>query len=322
MDFEFILPQGVIKEEVKEDYGRFVFSPLERGYGTTVGNALRRVLLSSIPGYAIIAARIDGVYHEFSTVDGILEDVPQIVLNLKKIRLKFDDTSREEATLIFKAEGKGVFTARNIELPDYVTIVNPDQHIATLTDDKARLYMELIARRGRGYLPSEEISKEGMPEGFIYIDGLFSPVTKVNFTVENVRVKARTDYEKLILEVWTDGTTTPESALDYAVDLLLDAFSRFKKETEAPKKVETVQFEEKEKMKTYLYKNIEFLELSKRTINCLRDAGITEVWQLLSKTEDELLQIKNFGEKSLREIQDKLEKFGLSLGIDVKKYMD
>jgi len=322
MDFEFILPQGVIKEEVKEDYGRFVFSPLERGYGTTVGNALRRVLLSSIPGYAIIAARIDGVYHEFSTVDGVLEDVPQIVLNLKKIRLKFDDTSKEEATLIFKAEGKGVFIARNIELPNYVTIVNPDQPIATLTDDKARLYMELIARRGRGYLPSEEIPKEGMPEGFIYIDGLFSPVIKVNFTVENVRVKARTDYEKLILEVWTDRTTTPESALDYAVDLLLDAFSRFKKETEAPKKVETVQFEEKEKMKTYLYKNIEFLELSKRTINCLRDSGITEVWQLLSKTEDELLQIKNFGEKSLREIQDKLEKFGLSLGIDVKKYMD
>ena len=321
-DTQFVLPEGIFVEEINDTYGRFVYVPLERGYGITVGNALRRVLLSSIPGYSIVAMRIDGVSHEFSTIPGVMEEVPQIVLNLKGVRLKMDDAVDTRATLYIRAEGAKEVKAGDIDVPEYVEIINPEHHIATLTRDDAKLYAELIAAKGRGYVPSTEMSKEGFPAGTIFIDGVFSPIVKVNYTVENVRVKARTDYEKLILEIWTDGTIRPDTALEMATKTLLQSIEPVLKKLGSPYGKEELKFEEKEKIHQILNKSIDFLEPSKRTANCLKEAGIETIAQLVSKTEEEILQVKNFGEKSLEEIKEKLEQFGLSFGMDVSKYIE
>ncbi len=320
-DLQFVLPDGVYVEELDDKYGKFVYVPLERGYGVTVGNALRRVLLSSIPGYSIIAVRIDGVAHEFSTIPGVLEEVPQIVLNLKGVRLKIDEAVDTRATMYIRAEGTKEVKAGDIDIPDHVEIVNPDHHIVTLTSDDAKFYAELIAVKGRGYVPSNEIPKEGFPAGTIFVDGVFSPIVKVNYTVENVRVKARTDYEKLILEIWTDGTIKPDEALEMAAKTLIESIQPVLKKIGSPYGKGELKFEEKEKIHQILNKSIDFLEPSKRTANCLKEAGIETIAQLVSKTEEEILQVKNFGEKSLEEIKEKLEQFGLTFGMDISKYL-
>jgi len=323
MEYEFLLPKGIQAEELTDSYGRFVFMPLERGYGVTIGNALRRVLLSSIEGAAIVGIRIDGVLHEFTTIPGVLEEVPQIILNLKKVRLKIDNPDVDSATLRIRAEGKRELKSGDIEAPDTVTIVTKDIHIATLTTDDARLYAELFVRRGRGYVPTEEMPQESFPVNTILIDAIFSPIRKVNFTVENVRVRARTDYEKLILEIWTDGTIRPDEALRKAAEIIREAMNRvltvIPEEVEKP---ETKELDEEQKrIKGLLEKGIEYLELSKRMINCLNEAGIKTIADLVSKSEEDMLTIKNFGGKSLNELKEKLQKFGLSFGMDVDKYL-
>ncbi len=322
-EIKYVFPLGVYKEELTNDFGRFVFSPLERGYGHTIGNVLRRVMLSSIPGYALVAVKIDGVAHEFSTIEGVLEDVTQIILNLKKVRVKFDPEIEPVATLRLTATEKREYRAKDIKLPAYVTIVNPEQHLFTITGDDVVVNMELIAIRGRGYVPAEEIQLPDLPLGYIMMDGLFTPVTKANFSVENVRVKARTDFEKLVLEIWTDGTLSPETVLKYSVDLLLDVFSRFQKETELFKEIKpTVDLERKLKIKELLGKDIDELELPRRLLNVLKDEGITKIKELVTLNKEHLAKMRNLGEKSIKEIEEKLDAFGLSFGMNLKDFED
>lgn len=321
LDQEFVLPEGIFKEEVKDNFGRFIFEPLERGYGLTIGNSLRRILLSSVTGASVVAVRIDGVYHEFTTIPGVLEDVPVIVLNLKKVRFRFDNPEVDSATVYLRKEGEGEVKASSMDVPAELTLITPDLHIATLTSPEAKLYMEITVWKGRGYVSADEIPKAPFPEGTQILDGVFSPVVKVNYTVENVRVKARTDYERLILEIWTDGSINPEKALEEASLRLKDAVDRLFLEAKQRYGLRAIGFEEREKVRALLSKGVEFLEPTKRTVNCLRDAGIETILDLVSRKEEEMLQIKNFGEKSLEEIKEKLEKFGLYFGMDVEKYM-
>ncbi len=320
-DIKYVLPLGVYREEVLADYGRYVFSPLERGYGHTIGNVLRRILLSSIPGYAIVAVRIDGVPHEFYSMDGVYEDVTNIILNLKRVRIKFDPEIEKSAILRLTATEKREYKAGDIKTPEYVTIANPEQHLFTVTGDDVVVNMELYAVRGRGYVPAEDINIEDLPVGYIKMDGLFSPVTKVNFTVENVRVKARTDFEKLTLEIWTDGTANPDDVFQYGVDLLLDVFSRFKQETELFKEMRPViDYEKKLKIREILEKDIDELELSRRLLNVLKDEGITKIKELVTLNKEHLLKMKNLGEKSIKEIEEKLNMYGLSFGMNLKEF--
>lgn len=321
-DIKYVFPLGVYKEEVVGDYGRYQFSPLERGFGHTIGNALRRVLLSSIPGYSIVAVKIDGVAHEFSTIDGVYEDVTHIVLNLKRVRLKFENEEKS-AVLRLTATEKRAYTAGDIKVPEYVKILNPEQHLFTITGDDVLVNMELIAVKGRGYVPAEEIPLEDLPVGFIRIDGLFSPVTKVNFTVENVRVKARTDFEKLVLEIWTDGSVTPDEVLTYAVDLLIDVFSRFHKETEQFKEVKPViDLEYKARVKELLEKDVDELELPRRVLNVLKDEGILKIKELVTMRKEDLLKIKSLGEQSVKSIEDELTKLGLTFDMNLRDFED
>jgi DNA-directed RNA polymerase subunit alpha len=316
-----VLPEGIFKEEVRDNYGKFIFEPLERGYGVTIGNSLRRILLSSVTGAAIVAVKIDEIYHEFTSIPGVLEDVPQIMLNLKKVRFRFDDPEATSAVARLVKEGEGEVIAKDIEVPAELTLITPDVHIATLTAPEASLRMQLTIWRGRGYVPAEEIPKSLFPEGTQILDGVFSPVTKVNYHVENVLVKARTDFERLILEIWTDGSVAPDRALEEASLRLKDAVDRLFKETKKRFGQKEIGFEEREKIRSLLKRGIEFLEPTKRTVNCLKEAGIETIADLVSKTEEEMLQIKNFGEKSLEEIKEKLAKFDLSFGMDVEKYL-
>ncbi len=314
---ELLLPSGLTKEEVTDSYGKYVITPLERGYGVTIGNALRRVLLSSIEGAAIVAVRFDNVLHEFSTLPGVYEEITEIILNLKKIRIKFDNPEVKSATLRIFAEGEGEVKAGDIQAPADVTIVNKDVHIASLTSDDAQLIGELYVMRGRGYVPSEDIPKEGFPVNTIVIDGIFSPVTKVNYTVENVRVRARTDYEKLTLEIWTDGTIHPDRALESAADILKRSFEAiFSSISSEGEKAEPEGEAAPEGQKDILDEPIDKLGISKRTLNCLNEAGIKTIGDLVSKTEGEILAVKNLGEKSLQEIKEKLEEFGLSFATE------
>lgn len=321
LDQEFVLPEGIFKEELTDNYGRFIFEPLERGYGVTIGNSLRRVLFSSIMGASIVAVKIDGVYHEFTTIPGVLEDVPDIILNLKKVRFRFDNPEVDSASVFLRREGEGEVKARDIEVPSELSLVTPDIHIATLTAPDARLYAELSVWRGRGYVPQDEIPKNLFPEGTQIVDGLFSPVVKVNYFIENVRVKARTDYERLILEIWTDGSVSPQKALEEASLRLKDAIDKLFAVAKQRYGKRDIGFEEREKIKSLLSKGIEFLEPTKRTVNCLKEAGIETIMDLVSRSDEEMLQIKNFGEKSLEEIKEKLEKFGLYFSMDVEKFL-
>ncbi len=321
-----IRPQKVVKDEktYSPTYGKFTYEPLERGYGITIGNALRRILLSSIEGAAITAVKIEGVAHEFSALPGVLEDVTDIILNLKQVRFKVEGEGPK--TVRIEKEGAGEVTAGDIVGDGTIEVINPEQHIATLTDE-GRLYMEMTVHKGRGYVPAERNKEEGQPIGTIPIDAIFSPIRKVNFTVRNARVGQITDYDKLILEVWTDGSITPERAISQAARILIDQLEFFLMPEDAVRQMEMeVQKKEKEEKeeipKELLHKSIDELELSVRALNCLKNADINLIGELVQKTENELLKTKNFGRKSLMEIKNVLAQLGLSLGMKLENFPD
>ena len=320
---KLIKPKKVERDEKSYSpyYGKFIYEPLEKGYGITLGNALRRVLLSSIPGAAITSVKIDGVAHEFSTISGVLEDVTDIVLNLKQVRLKLHDNPPR--TIKIEKEGEGEVKAGDIITDGSVDIINPQQHIATLTSKEAKLIMEMTVNLGRGYVPAERNKQEGQPLGTIPIDAIFSPIRKVNFTVRNARVGQMTDYDKLILEVWTDGTITSEKAISLAAKILRDQLDIFLiEEEEETLPPELPEEEEEEIPKEIFYKNIDDLELSGRALNCLKNSDIHLIGELVQKTEEELLKTRNFGRKSLNEIKNVLHQMGLSLGMELQDFPD
>jgi DNA-directed RNA polymerase subunit alpha len=313
---DLIKPKAVEfdEKEMSPSYGRFFAEPLERGYGITVGNALRRILLSSLPGFAIVAVRINGVLHEFSTIPGVKEDVTDIVLNLKEVRLKLHEGDELTATL--KAKGEAVVAARDITGGPSLEVLTPDQHIATL-DKGADLDMELVIKRGRGYVPGER-SEEGEPIGTIRLDAIFAPIKKVNFVVTNARVGQRTDYDRLAIELWTDGSISPRDALTYAARVMRDQMSIFagvEEEAEAP--ITGERAEPRPAFNEYLYRPVEGLPISVRAFNGLQNADIKYIGELVQRTEQDMLKIKNFGRKSLNEIKEVLAQMGLHLGMEV-----
>lgn len=317
---ELIKPKKLtIESETQTDtYAKFIAEPLEQGLGITIGNSLRRVLLSLIPGAAIAAVKIDGVLHEFTSIQGISEDVTDIILNLKQIVVQMDPEV-EEKTFILKQKGPKVVYAKDIEVDQSVKIINPDQVIANL-DEGATLNMELLIKHGRGYESSDKIkSKYELPVGMLPIDCLFSPVKKVNYNVTYSRVGQITDYDKLILEVYTNGAMKPEDAVAIAAKIIekqMAIFINFEEEAEEVSRVEMPQ----SKLNENLFKSVDELELSVRASNCLQSANIKYIGDLVQKTEAEMLKTKNFGRKSLREIKDILAGMGLSLGMKLENW--
>ena len=312
------MPKRLVKDEASatETYAKFVAEPFETGYGHTIGNSIRRVLLSSLEGAAITSIKVDGAMHEFATIDGVVEDVTEIVLNLKKIL--FRGHTRDPQTLLLSATKEGEVTAADIQLNQNVEIVNPTQHICTL-DRKKKFEMELEVKVGRGFLPGDENKKPNQAIGVIAIDSLFSPVTRVRYAVENARVGQRTDYDRLLLEIWTDGRISPDDALTQASAILahhLDVFVGYDKTAVEFEEVVDKQDEEKSKLKKLLNMSVNEIELSVRAANCLNNANITTVGQLAMKSESEMLKYRNFGKKSLNEIKEKLQALGLSLGMN------
>lgn len=291
-------------------YGKFVIDPLERGYGITLGNSLRRVLLSSLPGAAARTVQIDGVLHEFSTIEGVVEDTTEIILNLKKLSLKIH--SDEEKVLEIDAEGEGVVTAADIRHDSDVEILNPDLHIATLAEG-ARLHMKITAGRGRGYVPAEGNKRDDHPIGVIAIDSLYSPVSRVNYEVTNTRVGQVTDYDKLTLEVWTNGSLRPEEAVSLGAKILTEHLMLFVNLTDEAQEAEIMVEKEEDEKEKVLEMTIEELDLSVRSYNCLKRAGINTVQELIQKTEEDMMKVRNLGRKSLEEVQNKLAELGLSL---------
>ena len=296
-------------------FGKFVADPFERGYGQTIGNALRRVLISSIEGTAVTNIRLEGALHEFSALDGVVEDVPQIVLNIKKLVLKYH--GKQAKKIVIDVKRKGEVTAKDIQADETVEIINPDLHIAMLTKD-VRFFLEMEIGRGRGYVPADRNKQEDMSIGTIPVDSIFSPVVKVNFTVEETRVGQITDYDRLILEVTTNGAMTPEESLLYASNILQRHLDIFVNYGELPEEEE----EEEEMDKDFLdliNKPITELELSVRSANCLEAANIKTIGDLIQKTEPQMLKYKNFGKKSLSEIQNILTGMGLQLGMNIEE---
>ncbi len=298
--------------ELSEDgsYGKFVVDPLERGYGTTLGNSLRRVLLSSLPGAAISSVKIQGVLHEFATIPGVLEDVPEIILNIKEISARMH--SEEPITMIIDVEGPQVVTAGDIATGMEVEIINTDQYIATVNED-GRLYIELELIKGRGYSVAEKNKKDGQPVGVIPVDSSFTPVTKVNYHIENTRVGQITDYDKLVLEVWTNGTMSADEATSLGAKILTEHLNLFIGLTEHVSDVEIMVEKEEDKKEKVLEMTVEELDLSVRSYNCLKRAAINTVEELTQKTEDDMMKVRNLGKKSLEEVQRKLAELGLGL---------
>ncbi|RIV24555.1 DNA-directed RNA polymerase subunit alpha [Alicyclobacillaceae bacterium I2511] len=294
-------------------YGKFVVEPLERGYGTTLGNSLRRILLSSIPGAAVRSVKIEGVLHEFSTIPGVVEDTSEFILNIKRLSLRIH--SDEEKRLIIDAEGAGEVTAADIRADSDVDIMNPDLHLATLAEG-GRLYGELLAGRGRGYVSADRNKTEELEIGVLPIDSIYSPITKVNFSVANTRVGQVTDYDKLTLEVWTDASVTPEEAVSVAADILTDHLALFGELSEQIRTPDTsVERDDSASDKT-MEMPIEELDLSVRSYNCLKRAGINTVAELCSRTEDEMMKVRNLGRKSLEEVVEKLTSLEMGLRPD------
>ena len=315
------MPKQLQPDAANDDrYGKFTLEPLERGFGATLGNALRRVLLSSLQGAAITAVRIDGVLHEFSTLPGVIEDVTEIVLNLKQVRLKlFGDGPKKG---VFEMKGRGEVKAGNLVVDPEVQVLNPDLHVATLNRD-GDLRMEVEINGGRGYVSADQHSQTDRPIGVIPIDSLFSPVTKVNYTVEATRLGQRIDYDKLTLEVWTDGSILPHDAVAMAAKILRDHFSLLINFEEEPEQeVEQSVDPEIDRIRKQLEKSVEELELSVRSSNCLRAAEIKTIGDLVQKGEPEMLKFRNFGRKSLKEIQDILGEMGLHFGMDISRYYE
>ena len=300
----------ILETSSDNTYGKFVVEPLERGYGITLGNSLRRVLLSSLPGAAVTSVKIDGVLHEFSTIPGVKEDVTEIVLNLKTLSVKLDG---EEPRLVrIEAEGGGEIKAGDIIHGPDVEILNPELHIATLEDD-ANLYMEITLEKGRGYVSAEKNKEPGQPIGIIPVDSIFTPVTKVNFRVDNTRVGQVTDFDKLTLEVWTDGSIAPDEAVSLGAKILNEHLNLFITLTEQIRDVEIMVEKEEDKKEKVLEMTIEELDLSVRSYNCLKRAGINTVEELTQKTEEDMMKVRNLGKKSLEEVQSKLSELNLIL---------
>ncbi len=318
---EMIRPDKVAVESSTDTYGKFVCEPLERGFGITMGNALRRVILSSLHGAAITSVKFDAVMHEMSVIPGVLEDVSEIILNLKEVRLKMDD--REPRTITIEAKGEGVVTAGDIVSPDgRVEVLNTDQHIATLSEE-ADLKMTMTVRVGKGYALAEQNKEEDAPVGTIPIDAVFSPIKRVNYVVGQARVGQRTDYDKLTIEIWTDGSVFPEDAVAYAAKILKEQMSIFINFDEGaePEPDRKGDREAKPRFNENLYRSVEELELSVRSANCLKNADIHKIYQLVQKTEAEMLKTKNFGRKSLNEIKEVLSEMDLSLGMQLDGFV-
>ena len=306
------IEKPTINKYIDEDgnYGKFVVEPLERGYGTTLGNALRRILLSSLPGAAVTSVKIDGVLHEFSTIPGVKEDVTEIILNLKKlaIRLNGDNTKR----VIINAVGPKEVTAADIIGDSDIEIFNPDLHIATL-EENATLVMEVNLARGRGYVPAEMNKTESTPISVIPVDSIYTPVRKVNFTVENTRVGQVTDYDRLVLEIWTDGSITPEEGVSIGAKIMQEHLNLFIQLTDTTGTMEIMVEKEEDQKEKALEMTIEELELSVRSFNCLKRAGINTVEELTNRTPEDMMKVRNLGRKSLEEVLAKLKELGLQL---------
>lgn len=311
-----VTPRCVIcdEETLTAEYGKFIVEPLERGYGRTLGNSLRRTLLSSVQGAAITALKIEGVLQEVYSIPGVYEDVTDIILNLKGMILKLHGT--EPTKLYLDAEGPKDVTAADIDPNPRVEILNPDLHIARL-EEEGKLEMEIDVNSGRGYVPAEMHRTEDMPIGTIPVDSIYSSIRKVNYQVEMARVEKITDYDRLILEIWTDGTVSPRDALNYAGRILRDHLAMFTTFDEVQEPVVEEKVEEREEVNPNLFKSVEELELSVRSYNCLQAAGIRTIAQLVQMTESELLKFRNFGKKSLQEIKEILDKMELHLGMEL-----
>lgn len=315
-------PKGleIDTETVTKCYSKFVGEPFERGFGITIGNSLRRVLLSSILGAAIVSVKIDGVLHEFSTIHGVREDVTDIILNLKEVLVKLYSNGPE--TIWIDTTKEGEVKASDIITNSNVDIVNPDLHIATLLKG-AKLRMEMVVKKGRGYVPAEKNKEENQPVGTIPIDAIFSPIRKVNYSVSHARVGQRADYDKLTMEVLTDGSVSPEDAIAYAAKILkeqLNLFINFDESEEPKEKEEVTDDKDKVKFNENLYRGVDELELSVRSANCLKNADIRYIGELVQKTEAEMLKTRNFGRKSLNEIKDILGEMGLFLGMKLPDF--
>ncbi|WP_223703204.1 DNA-directed RNA polymerase subunit alpha [Sutcliffiella deserti] len=301
--------------EISDDanYGKFVVEPLERGYGTTLGNSLRRILLSSLPGAAVTSIQIDGVLHEFSTIEGVVEDVTTVILNVKKLALKI--YSDDEKTLEIDVQGEGAVTAADITHDSDVEILNPDLHLATLAKD-AHLRIRFTAKRGRGYVTANGNKREDQPIGVIPIDSIFTPVSRVSYYVENTRVGQVSNYDKLTLDVWTDGSNAPQEAVALGAKILTEHLNIFVGLTDEAQNAEIMVEKEEDQKEKVLEMTIEELDLSVRSYNCLKRAGINTVQELANKTEEDMMKVRNLGRKSLEEVKHKLEELGLGLRKD------
>ena len=313
--FDFNKPKIEIAE-ISEDnrYGRFVVEPLERGYGTTLGNSLRRIMLSSLPGAAVSQVKIDGVLHEFSSIPGVKEDVTEIIMNIKSLAIKNDSEGNEPKTAYIEFEGEGVVTAGDIQTDQDVEILNPELPIATLNGGAdSKLYMELTITKGRGYVSADKNKNDELPIGVISVDSIYTPVERVNLTVENTRVGQITDYDKLTLDVFTNGTLPPDEAVSLAAKVLSEHLSLFIDLSENAKTAEVMIEKEDNEKEKVLEMNIDELELSVRSYNCLKRAGINTVEELCNRTSEDMMKVRNLGRKSLEEVLAKLKELGLQL---------
>lgn len=306
------IEKPTINVQIDEDgkYGKFVVEPLERGYGTTLGNALRRILLSSLPGAAVTSVKIDGVLHEFSTIPGVKEDVTEIILNLKKLAVRLNNEN--EKRVVINVTGPCEVTAKDIACDSDVEIINPDLHIATLDRDSS-LVMEINLARGRGYVPAEMNKTEHTPISVIPVDSIYTPVTKVNFTVENTRVGQVTDYDRLVLEIWTDGSIRPDEGVSIGAKIMQEHLNLFIALTDVTASMDIMVEKEEDQKEKALEMTIEELELSVRSFNCLKRAAINTVEELTEKSEADMMKVRNLGKKSLDEVKAKLEELGLGL---------
>ena len=313
--FDFNKPKIEITE-ISEDkkFGRFVVEPLERGYGTTLGNSLRRIMLSSLPGAAVSQVKIDGVLHEFSSIPGVKEDVTEIIMNLKSLAIKNNSADNEPKTAYIECEGKGVVTAADIQADQDIEIMNPDQVIATLNGGKdCRLAMELTITKGRGYVSADKGKSDDMPIGVIAVDAIYSPVERVNMVVQNTRVGQVTDFDKLTLDVYTNGTLDPDEAVSLAAKVLSAHLGLFIDLSEAAQQADVMIEKEDNAKEKVLEMNIDELELSVRSYNCLKRAGINTVEELTNRTPEDMMKVRNLGRKSLEEVLAKLKELGLQL---------
>ena len=312
--FDFERP-NIEVAEISDDkkYGRFVVEPLERGYGITLGNSLRRIMLSSLPGAAVSQVKIEGVLHEFSSIEGVKEDVTEIIMNIKSLAIRNNSDTNEPKTAYIEYEGEGVVKASDIQADQDIEILNPDLTIATLCGKSAKLYMELTITKGRGYVSADKKKSEDLPIGVIAVDSIYTPVERVNITVENTRVGQITDFDKLTLDVYTNGTLVPDEAVSLAAKVLSEHLSLFIDLSENAKTAEVMVEKEEDEKEKVLEMSIDELELSVRSYNCLKRAGINTVEELTNKTSEDMMKVRNLGRKSLEEVLAKLKELGLQL---------